>query len=436
LTDTWSRPAGARAFADRLTWIALLIFTGRCLVVAWLAPFPNAYDEQAHFSFARHVLESAEAWPRLADLRLVDPAAPERWTGQPNYLNHPPVFYALLAAAAAPFSRSASDLIRLWRLGNVALAALAVALILRLGREAGWCAPAQAAFAALIAFNPTLPVLGGIVSNDNFALLGGALTCLGSFRLLAGGRSGAVWLAAAAGVLIAGLAKLTALLLCGLLYGGVIAWLVAAEGLLVLRSRAAMAGLIVAAVAVVPYLLLIVEHGSPAPFTAGQAAFLERRLAEMPEWRAARLSFWPYLGHFLRSLLVYWPPLTPTTPAQVALLALPAACLGIGLLGGIGALRAAAGGADDPHARLVACGILAIGAVLAIHFGFTYARHQETGWLRGVYPRYYFPLLAILPAACAWLIERCRAPRRRVALAALLGAATVCYDLLYGGLGA
>jgi len=67
----------------------------------------------------------------------------------------------------------------------------------------------------------------------------------------------------------------------------------------------------------------------------------------------------------------------------------------------------------------------------AVHLEFTFARHQETGWLRGVYPRYYFPLLAVLPAACAWLIERCGQPSRRWALAGLLIAATLAYDLLH-----
>ena len=421
---------------DRLFWIALVIFAGRCLVVAWFGPFPNAYDEQAHFSFALHVLQTGEIIPSFDDLRLIDPAMPGRWTEQGNYLNHPSPYYVLMAAAAAPFELAAADLIRLWRLLNVVLAAVGLALILRLGREAGWSAPAQAAFVALIALNPTLPVLGGIVSNDNLAFLGGALTCLGVFRLLAGARSVGVWMTVAAGVLIASLAKLTALLLCSLLLAFTLARLVATSGLAALGSRRAGLCLCAAALGLVPYLLLVLEHGSPAPFTAGQAAVLASRLAEMPEWQASRLGFWPYVGHFGQSLLVYWPPVTPAGTAQMALLALPAACLGLSLIGVLGALRSAAGGgSDDPTAQFVVCGALAMAVMAGIHLEFTFARHQETGWLRGVYPRYYFPLLAVLPAACAWLIERGARETQPWAAAAVVIVPTVGYDILHRVIG-
>jgi hypothetical protein len=156
----------------------------------------------------------------------------------------------------------------------------------------------------------------------------------------------------------------------------------------------------------------------------------------MPQWQASRLGFWPYVGHFAQSLLVYWPPATPAGAAQIALLALPAVCLGISLVGALGALRAAAGGSDDPTAQFVACGALAITVMAAIHLEFTFARHQETGWLRGVYPRYYFPLLAVLPAACAWLIERGAREPQRWALAAVVIVPTVAYDLLHRVIGA
>lgn len=422
---------------DRLYWIALIVFAGRCLMVAWFGHFPNAYDEHAHFSYALHVLQTSEVAPSLDDLRLTDPSAPARWSEQRNYLNHPSPYYVLMAWAARPFDLSAPGLIRLWRLFGAALAALGLALMLRLGREAGWSAPAQTAFVTLIALNPTLPVLGGIISNDNLALVGGALTCLGVFRLLAGARSGGVWMTAAAGVLIASVAKLTAALLCGLLLAFALAWLIAGSGLAVIRSWQAWLCLSAAALGAGPYLALIIEHGSPAPFTAGQAAILASRLAEMPEWQSSRLGFWPYVAHFWQSLLVYWPPVTPANSAQVALLALPATCLGLSLIAALGAMRAvAAGRGDDPTACFVACGTLAMAVMLMVHLGFTFARHQDTGWLRGVYPRYYFPLLAVLPAACAWLIERCRGEAHRRALAGVVIATTVGYDVLHRVLGA
>ena len=77
------------------------------------------------------------------------------------------------------------------------------------------------------------------------------------------------------------------------------------------------------------------------------------------------------------------------------------------------------------------CGVIAMTAMLAVHLEFTFARHQETGWLRGVYPRYYFPLLPILPAACAWLIDRWASRTQAWALAGLVITFSLCYVATY-----
>ena len=64
-----SRAGATWLGVDRLSWIALIVFTGRCLAVAWFGPFPNAYDERAHFSFALHVLQTGDILPSLDALQ-------------------------------------------------------------------------------------------------------------------------------------------------------------------------------------------------------------------------------------------------------------------------------------------------------------------------------------------------------------------------------
>jgi hypothetical protein len=428
-----SPPWGARApiGLDPLSWSALIIFAGQCLMVALLGEFPFSFDEHAHFSFAWHIFKTGDILPSLDDLRLIEPGSLARWSNDPNYLNHPSAYYVLMAWAAALFGLSPDQVVLPWRLINVALATGGLALVLRLGQETGWSAPAHAAFIVLTAFNPTLPVLGGIVSNDNLAFFGGSLCCLGSFRLLSGQCTRAVWMTAGAGLLIAALAKLTAALLCGLLLGCTLAWLVATQGMVVLRRWPAIFCLIVCCLALVPYLPFILQYGSPAPFTDGQAAKVASRLAELPQWQEQRLGFTAYLLHFLGSLVVYWPPITPVTRAQTALLAMPVTCLILSLVGVLGAVVATLRRPADPTARFVICGVIAMTAMLAVHLEFTFARHQETGWLRGVYPRYYFPLLPILPAACAWLIHHCAIRTQAWALACLVMTLSLCYEAVY-----
>jgi hypothetical protein len=150
---------------------------------------------------------------------------------------------------------------------------------------------------------------------------------------------------------------------------------------------------------------------------------LESRLAEIPEWQEQRYDFPRYVGHFLLSLLMFWPPLVPRTSTAIQLLLTPLICLSMMVAGSLVSLRALRSREPHPVELFVLCGMLAIGVVMAIHLGFTFQRHFETGWLKGVYPRYYLALLPALPAACAVLVSRSRTP----ALAALLMALSVGY---------
>jgi hypothetical protein len=260
---------------------------------------------------------------------------------------------------------------------------------------------------------------------------------VGALRLLQGERSGGLWLLIAAGFAVAALAKLTAALLCGALVAFALALGALLQGRMLLdalpRGRMlppAAGAFVLAAFGCLPYVALALEYGSPAPLTDGQTEMLASKLANLPEWRDQRYGFIAYLGHFAWSLLRLWPPSPPQTRLQLALLAMPALCFAIALAGMARAAFVVRHGAEDTVATFVLCGGLAIGTVMVMHVGFTYERHLETGWLRGVYPRYYFPLLPVLPAACAWLVSSCGPGRHATWLAGALLALAIGYDLL------
>ena len=56
----------------------------------------KGFDEVAHVSYVAQIQRDRAPWPDLRALRMLDPAslAP---TDLPNYLNHPPPYYAVLA---------------------------------------------------------------------------------------------------------------------------------------------------------------------------------------------------------------------------------------------------------------------------------------------------------------------------------------------------
>src|SRR3954469_5925814 len=86
------RPAGSGVVAA----VILLLFLLAALFSAQRKDVTQGFDEVAHLSYVAQLQKSGEFWPRLESLRLLDPAS-FRFTDAPNYLNHPPFYYWLLA---------------------------------------------------------------------------------------------------------------------------------------------------------------------------------------------------------------------------------------------------------------------------------------------------------------------------------------------------
>jgi hypothetical protein len=386
--------------------LLLLVFAALCSLFAILAPFPAGYDERAHYSYAVYLAEETELSRSFDDMFLVDPAAHSTWTNDRNYLNHPSFYYAALVLTAQMFDTADAISPFLLRLANVGLSVAALALALQIGLGADWPMPARLVFGVMLATTPMLPILGGIVSNDNLAWFGGALACLGAYGLLSDGLSRGRLAMLAAGVALAGLAKLPAAMLCGIFLTTVLAALAVRVGWRTLADRRVLLALAFCSLALLPYLWFWSEYGSPVPYTKGHAAILEQRMTEIPQWREQRHDLPGYAGHFVLSLLMFWPPTVPRTTIEIALLVVPLGCFVLAMLGVMMAWRPPRNRCRTPIESLLLCGMIAVAVVMTIHFGFTFVRHLETGWLKGVYPRYYFPLLPLLAAAVAIAVAR------------------------------
>ena len=66
---------------------------------------------------------------------------------------------------------------------------------------------------------------------------------------------------------------------------------------------------------------------------------------------------------------------------------------------------------------------------------YSYGRYAATGWLMDAYPRYYLPLVAIVPLACLSLVAAVETPRRRAALLAFLIVGPVLFRIFGAPLG-
>lgn len=400
---------------DRLAaWLLLALVAAIALLVAAQRNIGGGYDELAHASYTAQLQKTGEAWPALETLRMVEPKT-FRFTAEANYLNHPPLYY-WISAQLGPSLENAPGALFVHRFQNVVIALLGLAALIALGLGAEFRGTELYAYAIPLALIPVLPSLAGSINNDNAAFAGGALATLGAFRLLATGRT--AWLLAAlAGMVIAALAKLTGLLLAGGLLAGTIAYLLWRG-----RLQPAQAIMVVLAglIAVAPYVVFVVQYGSPAPDTPAQIAHIAIKSRELGWSSAERLSFPVYVGHFLWLMLENWMPLGPRGATYKLMLALPLAAGLAGLAGLAVSARRLVRREERAIDVIVVAGFLALAATLALHIAFSYGRHLASGSMLDAYPRYYLPLAAVIPLAGLSLLSALPAPRQRLLLALLI----------------
>jgi hypothetical protein len=103
-TGTYAgKPASARPVAARVPGnapvaaVILGLFVLAAIFGAARKDVTQGFDEVAHASYMAHIQKTGNVWPALDGMRLLDPQT-FQFTGAANYLNHPPLFYALLAA--------------------------------------------------------------------------------------------------------------------------------------------------------------------------------------------------------------------------------------------------------------------------------------------------------------------------------------------------
>jgi hypothetical protein len=423
----WTAPTTANLLVAA---VILALFVLACVASATRKDVTTGFDEPAHAAYIAHIQHTGDAWPALADMRLLDPQT-FQFTSALNYLNHPPIFYALLAATGPKLEGRPQALLA-YRLIDIALVAFGLAALLALGLKAQFSWPEFYAYAMPLAWIPILVQLAAAVNNDDLAFLGGALMTLGVWQLVATGRG--FWLAfALVGTVAASWAKLTGLLLTTTMVSTALAYLLwRGRGRWTWTAAAGFAFALAAA----PYVIYVVQYGSPTPETPAQIALLQDGARAAGWLDLPRKSFPSYLASFIVAFIADWmPTLGARSAFNYAMLAVPAAALGCALAGVALSLRRLWRRRETPLDVIVIAGAAALAATFAIHVTYSYERHIATGWLLDAYPRYYLPLAAIVPLAGLSLAAAIEAPRWRAGLLAFLAASPILVRIFGAPLG-
>jgi hypothetical protein len=386
--------AAATSRARGLTFLFIMLFALAAGFSAWRKDITQGFDELAHVSYVSSLQESRALWPRLETLQMLDPKTLKP-AQEANYLNHPSPYYLLLAWLG-PRIEGRPDAIFTHRLINIAIVvfglAFAMSAVFRLRFET---LEIYAVLLSLIAI-PFLAPLAGAVNNDNLAFAGGALAMLAAVMFLQERQE--KWLyAALIGVVIASVAKLTGLLLAGGFIACVLGYLILRGEF---RARWIAPVLFAALLAAAPYIAFILQYGSPAPDTQAQAELL-RSGSQTTGWSGSeRLSLVSYAAHFIGEFFSQWiPALERRSLFNYAMLTLPAVTVLLALAGFCVSINRFRERNERTLDIVVIAGWLAILLTFGFHFAFSYQRHLATGWMLDAYPRYYLPLVAIIPIA-------------------------------------
>jgi hypothetical protein len=183
-------------------------------------------------------------------------------------------------------------------------------------------------------------------------------------------------------------------------------------------------------VALSPYVVFVMQYGSPTPDTPAQLALLREGARETGWVEAPRLSLPAYVVHFVSDFTAGWmPTLAARNTLNYAALALPIAAMLCAVAGFALSFRRLLRREETPIDVIVIAGMLAIAATLACNILFSYGRHLSTGWMMDAYPRYYLPLIAVVPLACLSLLASVEQPRRRAVLLGLLIAGPILFRI-------
>lgn len=378
-----SPPASPIAPGVRSPLIVLAAFLAVALLVAFRYPFPSNYDELEHYSVvvAQHQHPALLADP--SHYLVVDPHRLTRWSATHNYINHPALYYLLLA----PLLEFGTNPLAM-RLANVALTLAALVIVIVAGRRVLATRLEQGLFTLMAASFPKAAIIGGMINNDNLAGFAGALVMAGCV-----GMPGATWWLAL-GLVLAGWSKLTALIALGTVVAVFRLGQLRRDGTgLIGRATAPLT--LAAVVGSVPYLVSLARTGHV--LYRNDAHFF------VPPGNRPSLDVAHFVLRFGADLIEKWPAAEASLPLALAALTL---CVPLTLA----TWTAAREGSPAEIGRAYGAALLVL---LAIHAGFSWAAYRALGDLTNAQPRYYnvlWPGITLAATtALARLGERSRA---------------------------
>lgn len=357
-------------------YLVLAIYVAMMAIIILQVSFPSQIDELPHFSVIRAQYEHPTLFPDWSRYRLLRQEDLTQWSATANYINHPSLYYLMLA----PLMSLSGDPMLL-RVANAILSACAlIIMFVAVRRRFTSDVVSPPLFAIFAASFPKAAVVGGMVNNDNLALVAGAALFGGML-----GLPGAAWWIMAA-LAIAGWTKLTAFIGLAAVAGIWLGMDLARGRVRITDRRVVLAGIGVA-LGVIPYLVTFMR--------IGQFLWVNEALWRIPVAQRLHLDLPGFAGWFFKGLVMKWPASEFSYPLPIALLVMLVPLL----LAGLGLRHRA----SRSWGFAYAAGLVIL---VAIHFGFGWRSYLTMGDLTIMQARYYNILWPGIALAAAMSLTR------------------------------
>ncbi len=360
--------------------IALIVaaFVAVTIGIALRYPFPSPFDELAQLSVVRAQFEHPDLFADTRRYLMLDSSAPAQWTDKANYLNHPALYYLGLA----PLLQFGDDVV-VTRAANVILAVIAMIVTIAAGYRVLSTRFERIIFAVAAISFPKAALIGGMINNDNLALVAAALVFAGLT-----GAPGATLLIAG-GLALAGWTKLTALIALAM----VVAAKVLLEGRAAVWSRQTLFAGFGVVIGCLPFLVNFA--------LTGHLFHVNTDVYGVPPDARPVASFAQYLWFFLSEIVSKWPAAEASLPRPVGIVLIH-----------VPMFLAAIGLSVDRRVRTIGLAYLAgtLGT-LCVHLAFGWQSFQSIGDQTIAQTRYYnvlWPGIAFAGAAAVAHLRRSR----------------------------
>ncbi len=357
----------------------LFFYVSMVLIVALIAPFPSGVDELQHLSVVRAQFEHPTLFPDWSHQLILQRDDITKWSHDANYINHPSLYYLMLA----PIYAFTSNPI-IFRFVNILLstAALLIVLIAASRRFTREILPPQL-FAILAISFPKAAIVGGMVNNDNLAALAAAALFGGLL-----GLPGAGWWILA-GLAIAGWTKLTAFIGLAVVAASWLGFAFLSGQIRLTDRRLWLAGV---------GMVIGASHYMFTFLRIGQLLWVNEDVWRIPVAERLHLDMIGFAAWFFKGYVLKWPVLEMGYPFQLALMTMVVPLL-------LAAVSLRYRDARPWAAAYIVGWIL----LLAIHFAFGWRSYVTLGDLTTMQTRYYnilWPGIALAAAMAVAQISR------------------------------